>query len=58
MDSDLRKSMFAYYEARAPEYDEIYDLGGSAASISAALARAGPSEWSADRPIGDTWRPV
>ncbi|MBT4504470.1 MAG: class I SAM-dependent methyltransferase [Gemmatimonadetes bacterium] len=35
MDSDLRKSMFAYYEARAPEYDEIYDLGGSAASISA-----------------------
>lgn len=30
----------------------------SAASISAALARAGQKEWISDRPTGDTWCPV
>lgn len=30
----------------------------SAASISAALTRAGQKEWISDRPAGDTWRPV
>jgi len=34
------------------------DEASSAASISAALARAGQSKWISDRPKGDTWRPV
>jgi hypothetical protein len=40
--------------------DLVIPLGkdSSAASISAALARAGQKEWISDRPTGDTWRPI
>jgi hypothetical protein len=33
MDSDLRQSMFRYYDERAPEYEEAYLLGTGTASI-------------------------
>jgi len=33
MDADLRRRMFAYYDERAPEYDEAYTLGTGTASI-------------------------
>ena len=34
MDADLRQRMLAYYDERAPEYDEAYTLGTGTASIS------------------------
>jgi ubiquinone/menaquinone biosynthesis C-methylase UbiE len=34
MDSDLRQQMLAYYDKRAPEYEEAYTLGTGTASIS------------------------
>ncbi|MGE4056245.1 MAG: class I SAM-dependent methyltransferase, partial [Vicinamibacterales bacterium] len=34
MDSDLRQRMLAYYDERAPEYEEAYTLGTGTASIS------------------------
>jgi demethylmenaquinone methyltransferase/2-methoxy-6-polyprenyl-1,4-benzoquinol methylase len=33
MDSDLRQSMFRYYDERAPQYEEAYLLGTGTASI-------------------------
>src|SRR5688572_13053513 len=33
MDSDLRQRMLAYYDERAPEYEEAYTLGTGTASI-------------------------
>jgi demethylmenaquinone methyltransferase/2-methoxy-6-polyprenyl-1,4-benzoquinol methylase len=33
MDSDLRQQMLAYYDERAPEYEEAYTLGTGTASI-------------------------
>jgi ubiquinone/menaquinone biosynthesis C-methylase UbiE len=33
MDADLRQRMLAYYDERAPEYDEAYTLGTGTASI-------------------------
>src|SRR4030095_5282819 len=33
MDSDLRQSMLAYYDQRAPQYEEAYTLGTGTASI-------------------------
>src|SRR6476469_2165253 len=33
MDSDLRRRMLAYYDERAPEYEEAYTLGTGTASI-------------------------
>ena len=33
MDSDLRQWMLAYYDQRAPEYEEAYTLGTGTASI-------------------------
>jgi ubiquinone/menaquinone biosynthesis C-methylase UbiE len=33
MESDLRQRMLAYYDERAPEYDEAYTLGTGTASI-------------------------
>ena len=33
MDGALEKSMFEYYDVRAPEFDDIYTLGGGPASI-------------------------
>jgi demethylmenaquinone methyltransferase/2-methoxy-6-polyprenyl-1,4-benzoquinol methylase len=33
MDADLRRSMFRYYDERAPEYEEAYVLGTGTASI-------------------------
>lgn len=33
MDSDLRQRMLAYYDERAPEYEEVYTLGTGSASI-------------------------
>jgi ubiquinone/menaquinone biosynthesis C-methylase UbiE len=33
MDPDLRRSMFRYYDQRAPEYEEAYRLGTGSASI-------------------------
>jgi ubiquinone/menaquinone biosynthesis C-methylase UbiE len=34
MDSDLRQRMLAYYDERAPEYEQAYTLGTGTASIS------------------------
>lgn len=34
MDANLKQSMFAYYDERAPEFEEIYMLGKGPASIS------------------------
>jgi demethylmenaquinone methyltransferase/2-methoxy-6-polyprenyl-1,4-benzoquinol methylase len=33
MDTDLRRRMLAYYDERAPEYDEAYTLGTGTASM-------------------------
>ena len=33
MDADLRQRMLAYYDERAPEYEEAYTLGTGTASI-------------------------
>ena len=33
MDADLRQRMLAYYDERAPEYDEAYTLGTGTASL-------------------------
>ncbi len=33
MDPDLRRRMLAYYDERAPEYEEAYTLGTGTASI-------------------------
>jgi hypothetical protein len=56
MDVDLRRRMLAYYNERAPEYEEAYTLGTGTASAldpSAFTTEARARE----APHRDSWRP-
>ena len=64
MDENLKQSMFAYYEERAPEYEEIYTLGKGPASISdpdGSISDVGPyggpdaESWDLDWDGYDEW---